>query len=40
MTIDDRAARAEWGWQPRYDLAQMTAEMLDKLGRRFREGKL
>ena len=40
MTIDDRAARAEWGWQPRYDLAQMTADMLEKLGKRQREGKL
>jgi nucleoside-diphosphate-sugar epimerase len=40
MTIDDRAARAEWGWQPRYNLAQMTADMLEKLGKRQREGKL
>jgi nucleoside-diphosphate-sugar epimerase len=26
--IDDRAARAEWGWQPAYDLAEMTTDML------------
>ncbi len=33
--MDDSAARAEWGWQPRYDLAATTAEMLEGLaGRR------
>jgi nucleoside-diphosphate-sugar epimerase len=26
--IDDRAARAEWGWKPSYDAAAMTADML------------
>jgi nucleoside-diphosphate-sugar epimerase len=40
MTIDDRAAREEWGWQPRDNLVEMTADMLDKLGKRQREGKL
>ncbi len=30
-TIDDRAAREEWGWQPDYDLSAMTADMLDAL---------
>jgi nucleoside-diphosphate-sugar epimerase len=40
QTIDDRAAREEWGWQPDYDLARMTADMIEKLGRRHREGKL
>jgi nucleoside-diphosphate-sugar epimerase len=40
QTIDDRAARVEWGWQPDYDLAKMTADMIDKLGRRHREGRL
>jgi len=34
-TIDDSAAREEWGWQPDYDLAAMTADMLDKLGKRL-----
>lgn len=29
--MDDSAARAEWDWAPRYDLAAMTADMLDKL---------
>ncbi len=26
--MDDRAARTEWGWQPRYDLPAMVADML------------
>ncbi len=39
-SIDDSAAREEWGWQPDYDLATMTADMLEKLERRYREGKL
>jgi len=39
-SIDDSAAREEWGWQPTYDLDAMTRDMLDKLGRRHREGRL
>jgi nucleoside-diphosphate-sugar epimerase len=35
-TIDDGAARAEWGWKPDYDLERMTAEMIDVLGARLR----
>lgn len=35
-TIDDRAARNEWGWQPKYGLAAMVEDMLEKLGRRLR----
>ncbi len=31
QSLDDTAAREEWGWEPRYDLASMTADMLDKL---------
>ncbi len=31
QTIDDSAARAEWGWQPEYDLAAMVDDMLAKL---------
>ncbi len=30
-SLDDSAARREWGWQPRYDLAAMTADMLENL---------
>ena len=37
-SIDDSAAREEWGWEPDYDLAAMTADMLDKLGKRYAEG--
>lgn len=29
--IDDSAAREEWGWAPRYNLAAMTADMLANL---------
>lgn len=29
--IDDSAARADWGWQPDYDLAAMTEDMLTQL---------
>jgi nucleoside-diphosphate-sugar epimerase len=29
--IDDSAAREEWGWQPEYDAAAMTEEMLEVL---------
>jgi nucleoside-diphosphate-sugar epimerase len=39
-TIDDSAARCEWGWSPRYDLARMTTDMLEKLGQRYRAGQL
>ena len=39
-TIDDSAARQEWGWNPDFDLATMTVDMLEKLGRRHAEGTL
>ncbi len=39
-SIDDRAAREEWGWRPDYDLAAMTADMLRVLGEKHRQGKL
>ena len=32
-SIDDSEARRDWGWQPQYDLAQMTVAMLDNLKR-------
>jgi len=28
-SMDDSAARAEWGWSPRYDLVTMTKDMLE-----------
>jgi len=39
-SIDDSAAREEWGWKPQYDLRAMVADMLEKLGRKYVEGKL
>jgi nucleoside-diphosphate-sugar epimerase len=30
-SLDDGAARSEWGWTPSFDLARMTEDMLDKL---------
>lgn len=34
-SLDDRAARKEWDWDPQYDLETMTRDMLDKLGKRL-----
>jgi nucleoside-diphosphate-sugar epimerase len=36
QSLDDSAARAEWGWRPRYDLAAMTADMLAQLRAKLR----
>jgi len=30
-SVDDRAAREEWGWRPEYDMGAMTTDMLEKL---------
>lgn len=30
-SLDDTAAREEWGWNPKYDLDKMTKDMIDKL---------
>lgn len=30
-SLDDSAARKEWGWNPKYDLDKMTVDMLEKL---------
>ena len=40
MSIDDSVARKEWSWKPHYDLAAMTKDMIEKLSKRFSEGKL
>jgi nucleoside-diphosphate-sugar epimerase len=40
MSLDDTAARKEWGWKPKYDLPSMTRDMIEKLSKRFAEGKL
>ena len=35
--MDDSAARADWGWQPQYDLPAMTVDMLNKLSARLKK---
>jgi nucleoside-diphosphate-sugar epimerase len=40
MSVDDSVARKEWGWKPRYDLAAMTKDMMEKLSKRLSEGRL
>ena len=39
-SIDDSAARKEWGWKPSYNLSDMTKDMIEILGKRFEEGSL
>ncbi len=39
-TIDDSTAREEWGWNPDYDLARMTVDMIRVLKKRFVDGSL
>jgi len=39
-SIDDSAAREEWGWQPAYDLDKMTEDMLKRLKDRHERGEL
>jgi len=36
LSVDDRAAREEWGWRPEYDLARTCAVMLDVLARKLK----
>jgi len=40
QSIDDTVAKEEWGWKPSYNLQSMTKDMLEKLGRRHKEGNL
>lgn len=35
-TIDDSAAREEWGWRPEWDLQAMASDMLERLRERYR----
>jgi len=35
MSIDDSAARWDWGWKPAYDLVSMTKDMIEKLSMRL-----
>ena len=36
ISLDDCAAREEWGWTPEFDLPRMTADMLEKLEPKLR----
>lgn len=38
--MNDSSARKEWGWNPGYDLAAMTGDMLRVLGQRHARGEL
>jgi nucleoside-diphosphate-sugar epimerase len=40
MSVDDSAARKEWGWNPSFNIDSMTKDMLDKLTKRFKKGTL
>lgn len=40
MSIDDSQARRDWGWKPTYDLSAMTKDMIQKLSKRYAEGRL
>ena len=37
-SVDDTAAREEWGWEPSFDLASMTEDMLEKLTEKHKQG--
>jgi len=39
-SVDDSAARKEWGWKPDYDLAAMTGDMIRVLSLRHAQGEL
>lgn len=35
-SIDDSAAREEWGWKPEYDLERMTKDMIEKISKKLK----
>ncbi len=35
QSIDDTAARKEWGWEPSYNISSMTKDMIEKLSARL-----
>jgi nucleoside-diphosphate-sugar epimerase len=39
-SIDDSAAREEWGWRPSYDLKTMVKDMLTVLGEKHKQKKI
>ena len=38
--LDDSAARAEWGWKPKWDLPSMTKDMLRAVGEKKERGEI
>src|SRR6266568_3671948 len=38
-SVDDSAAKTEWGWSPAYDVAAMTRDMLEKLGTKLKPAR-
>jgi nucleoside-diphosphate-sugar epimerase len=39
-SMDDSAAREDWGWDPKFGLAEMTVDMLEVLGKKHEAGEL
>jgi len=39
-SVDDSAARAEWGWSPSFDMAAMTVDMIAALRKKAAEGRI
>ena len=35
-SLDDSLARAEWGWNPEYDISKMTVDMINTLSKRLK----
>ena len=40
MSVDDTAAREEWGWKPSFDLDAMTQDMLKVIGEKHKNGQI
>jgi hypothetical protein len=38
-SVDDSAARTEWGWAPRVGIETMTTDMLEKLGAKLKPAR-
>jgi nucleoside-diphosphate-sugar epimerase len=38
-SVDDSAARREWGWSPQYDLDAMVTDMIEKLGAKLKPAR-
>jgi nucleoside-diphosphate-sugar epimerase len=39
MSVDDSAARQEWGWKPSYDLDAMSDDMINAIKKKVEQGK-